>query len=85
MDSNHVNKMIAHHLLGIPVSQIPTFSPPKGWGFTDLRGICLLMFTLPYMCMVGSQMFTLPYMCMVGSQMFTLPYMCMVGGQIPHA
>ena len=42
MDSNRVNKMIAHHLLGMPVSQILTFSPPKRWGFTDLPGDLLI-------------------------------------------
>ena len=32
-------KIQMHHLLGMSVSQIPTFSPPKTW---DLRGLLLV-------------------------------------------
>ena len=45
-------KIQIHHLFCMPVSQIPTFSPPKD---KDLWGICLLMFTLLYMHMVSDQ------------------------------
>ena len=45
-------KIQIHHLFCMPVSQIPTFSPPKD---EDLWGICLLMFTLLYIYMVSGQ------------------------------
>ena len=43
----------ALHLLGMPVSQIPTVSLTLNIGI--YKGICLLMFTLLYMRMVSGQ------------------------------
>ena len=39
---NWIMQTQMHHLLGMPVSQIPTFFPPKRWRFTDLRGDLLV-------------------------------------------